>query len=151
MNHKPIKKIDFEKHAKWLLPLIVITVLFFQININSKDRYEYNPMIMFFNSTGQIPKPGKIWMQTIPITTGNGQVVDISTAGFSSISTINITGINNTATVTSMPNCIVKSNTLTSLTFNTTVGNSAIVAILNGLVIPSNTTGMSASIVVIGN
>lgn len=132
--------------------LVGFGVLFFNSFVFSTTKnYEYNPVIMFFNSTGRIPKPGKVWMQTIPITTASGQTVDISSAGFTSISTINITGINNTSTVASMPICMIKSNTLTSLTFNTVVGNSAIIAILAGLVAPGSTSGMTASIVVIGN
>lgn len=132
--------------------LILVACLFFKgLVFSTTKNYEYNPIIMFYNNSGRIPKPGKVWMQTIPITTANGQTVDISSAGFTSISTINITGINNTSTVASMPICMIKSNTLTSLTFNTVVGNSAIIAILAGLIAPGSTSGMTASIVVIGN
>lgn len=144
-----------EHKIKYSNAIVFIVVAFFAMGIFATDNKqplpEYNPQIMFFNSTGRIPKPGKIWMETIPITTANGQVVDISAAGFTSISSINIAGAANTTTITSMPNCVVKSNTLTTVTFNTTVSNSAVLAILQGLVFPASTTGMTASVTVIGN
>lgn len=111
---------------------------------------EYNPMITWYNASGMVPKPGKIWLATVPITTANAQVVDISSAGFTAIESINVAGANNSASITAQPNCIVKTNTLTSVTFNTTVSNSAVLAILQGLVFPASTTGMTASIIVIG-
>jgi len=89
-------------------------------------------------------------MGTVPITTANGQVVDISSAGFTFIESINVAGANNSSSITQQPNCIVKTNTLTSVTFNTTVSNSAVLAILQGLVFPASTTGMTASVIVIG-
>lgn len=120
------------------------------ISIASAKFPEYNPMITWYNSSGVIPKPGKIWMGTVAITTANAQVVDISSAGFTTIESINVAGANNSTSITAQPNCIVKTNTLTSVAFNTTVSNSAVLAILQGLAFPASTTGMTASIIVIG-
>lgn len=130
---------------------ILISAMTFTFFVFAKEKPEYNPLIRWYNASGEIAKPGKIWMATVPITTATGQVVDISSAGFTSISSINIAGASNSSTITALPNCILKTNTLTSITFNTTVSNSAVLAILQGLTFPASTTGFSAHIIILGN
>lgn len=140
-----------ETARNWLVIISVSIAFSSFVFAASKTKPEYHPEVMFYNSTGQIGKPGKIWMQTVTITDGSSQTVDISSAGFTSIATVNITGANNTNTLTAQPLCMEKSHTLTSLVFNTETGNASVLAILAGTQTPASTTGMTASIVIIGN
>lgn len=112
--------------------------------------FEYNPMIKFYNLSGQIQTPRKMLFDRVAITSAS-QTIDISAAGFTNVTQVALVGENNTATIASMPIVTIKSFTTTSVTFNTVVGNTAILAILQGLKTPTDFTGMWINVVAIGN
>ena len=97
-----------------------------------------------YNSSGLIPiAPFKIWTETITPSTGSGQVVDISSAGFSTILSVQLTATNNTNTISSMPFVSLQSYTSSQVTFNILTYNS-------GFIVPSSLTGVTIQVLVIG-
>lgn len=83
--------------------------------------------------------------------TSSPQTIDITTSGFTNVYAVVPQGENNTATVANMPNCSLKSFTNTSVIINTTVGNTGIVGLLAGLVVPTTFTGMYCDLILVGN
>lgn len=136
----------------WIRLLIVVTcvVVSLPFIIASKQPAEYNPMIKFYNLSGQIQTPRKMLFDRVAITSAS-QTIDISAAGFTNVTQVALVGENNTATIANMPIVTIKSFTTTSVTFNTVVGNTAILAILQGLKTPTDFTGFDVNIFVIGN
>lgn len=115
---------------------------------------EYNPVVSFFTSAGQIRQPTRVWDGIITPSTGNGQVIDISSAGFSSINSITITPANNTTSVTAMPLVAIKSYTSSQVVINILASNNQLVSVLGTTVTPLVTattlTGFSVHVRVDG-
>lgn len=116
---------------------------------------EFNPIkTRYYNSSGEIMKASKVW-EGIVVPSSSTQTIDISSAGFTNIRKINITGANNTTTLTSMPFAIIKSYTNTSITVSILASNNQIVALLNtsvsGLVLATGLTGMELHVEVNGD
>lgn len=115
----------------------------------------------FYDSTGEITNTYvsdlKVWLGTVVPTTGNGYVIDISSAGFSQIKTVTVLPMKNTANANDMPDVSVKSITNTALTVNIKNGNGAVVSILginvlsgSPMVFSSDVSGISLYVRVTG-
>lgn len=141
-----------EKLPYWFRALIVVAItgVSLQFIMASDKKPEYNPMIKFYNLSTQIQTPRKMMIDRIAITSAS-QTIDISAAGFTSISNVALIGENNTATLGNMPVIIIKSFTTTSVTFNTIVGNTSVVLLGSAILSPTTFTGMFVDIVVLGN
>lgn len=135
--------------------VILIVVLFFV----KKAEAAYNPAANAptnFNGSGQISIT-KRWMGVITPNTGNGYSVDISSAGFSNVMSVNAIAAKNTATTTSVPNISVKSYTTTAVVLNIIEGNSSLVSILGSGVLLgvstqfANVSGLTVWVIVEGN
>lgn len=79
----------------------------------------------FFNTSGEIDNSGgrKVWRDILTPTTGNGYVINISSAEFTSISSVNVLALKNTSTTTQIPTVSLKSVTNTAVTVNITQAN----------------------------
>lgn len=110
-----------------------------------------------FNASGSVTAFTKRWTGEVAPSTGNAYSIDISSAGFSTIGNVQIIGIKNTATVTSMPNVSIKTKSTSAIVVNITEGNTATVVILginvlNGApTIFANVSGLTLSVMVEGN
>lgn len=147
---KYIYKLSYPIRALIVVVLIASCLPFILASTHSEKKVEYNPMIKFYNLSGQIITPRKMLFDRIAITSSS-QTIDISAAGFTNVTQVAIIGENNTTTIGNMPITTVKSFTTTSVTFNTMVSNTAVLAILNGLTTPASFTGFEANIFIIGN
>lgn len=113
--------------------------------------------ITYYDSTGSTSSPTKIWRYKVTPTTGNGFSINISSAGFSSISSVSIISIKNTSTATSVPKVSIKSYTTSAIVVNIIEGNASTVNILSSLVSLgvseqfANTTGLTLFVKVEGN
>lgn len=131
---------------------ILITIL---IVIASFDHRAYEP-VSFYTRNGKINRLIKVFSDTITPSTANGYSLDISSAGFNTVLSVNAIAVRNTATSTSVANVGVKTMSTTSIVFNSTEGNSSLINILgsNVLLGPSTafaaTSGLQLSVVVIG-
>lgn len=116
---------------------------------------EFNPIkTRYYNSSGEIMKPSKVW-EGIVVPTGSTQTIDISSAGFNTIRKINITGGNNTSTLTSMPFAVIKSYSTTQIQVTVLASNNQIINLfgtaVNGLVLATGLTGMELHVEVNGD
>lgn len=140
-----------EKLPYWFRLLIVVTCTCVALPfVIASKQPEYNPMIKFYNLSTQIQTPRKMLIDRIAITAAS-QTIDISAAGFTSISNVALVGENNTATLGNMPVIIIKSFTTTSVTFNTIVGNTSVVLLGSAILAPTTFTGLNANLFIMGN
>lgn len=147
---KYIYKLSYPIRALIVVVLIVACLPFILASTHSEKKVEYNPMIKFYNLSGQIITPRKMLFDRIAITSAS-QTIDISAAGFTNVTQVAIIGENNTITIGNMPITTVKSFTTTSVIFNTIVPNTAIIALGAGMLAPTTFTGFNANLFVIGN
>lgn len=103
-----------------------------------------------YTASGLQAAQEKRWYGIITPTTGTGQSVDISSAGFSGINTVQLTPFLNTTTVTSIPIISGKTYTNTAVTFNLVTSNSGIIGLLVGLVAITTLTGITVQVEVNG-
>lgn len=119
---KPINFISF------LLFLLILCVFAW-----NKDSHV---PIRVFRASGEVSLGGtRIYADTITPTTGNGFVIDISAAGFTTMPRVQVSAMRNTGTVTSVPNVAVKSISTTQVVVNITEGNTATVNILGNIIL----------------
>lgn len=88
-----------------------------------------NTIYSFYNKNGSIANQMKVWCDTVPVTAAS-QAIDISSAGFTKILSIQVQPALNTTTVASMPIASVKSWTTSSVTVNFIQSNSSVISIL---------------------
>ena len=112
----------------------------------------------FYNHAGLLEKPVKVYTDTVSPNTANGYSIDISGAGFSSISSVGVNALLNTGTVASMPLVVIKSFSTTSVVVNILTQNNATVTILGinvlsgaPLQFAASTSGIVLHVQVIGN
>lgn len=133
------------KRISYFFASVIVIFAFCIVFVYAKP--EYNPVVRYYTSSGIINQPTRVWDGVITPTTGAGQTVDISSAGFSSINSVSITPANNTSTVTSMPFVCIKSYTTSQITVNVLTSNNQTISILGANVTPVVTattlTGMS--------
>lgn len=148
---KYIYKLSYPIRALIVVVLIAACLPFILASTHSEKKVEYNPMIKFYNLSGQIITPRKMLFDRIAITSAGGQSIDISAAGFTNVTQVALIGENNTGTIGNMPITTVKSFTTTAILFNTVVPNPSIIALGAGAIAPTSFTGMYVNIFVIGN
>lgn len=139
-------------YAKLLGIFIICFTLCFVFAKIEKTNVEYDPLkTTYYDASGRLMKAYRVWDGIITPTTATGQTIDITSAGFTSISTIELTAANNTTTVTSMPIVMIKSYTNTSVVCNILTSNVGVLSILQGLVGPTTLTGMTIHAHITGN
>lgn len=121
----------------------------------------YTPAIsplVFYNASGLITPPTKAWASnSVTPSTGDGYSIDISSAGFSSITSINVEVIKSTSVANAAPILSIKSASTTTIVVNIVEGNSATVSILGINVLSgsphvfADVTGLTLSVRVEGN
>lgn len=82
---------------------------------------------IYYNSSGRIHQRIKKWVGRVSITNGSGQSIDISSAGFGTITSISVLAEKNATTA---PNVSVKSYTTSAVVLNVKEENNAVVQIL---------------------
>lgn len=87
----------------------------------------------YFDGSGPIT-PTKKWMDTVSPDTGDGYVVDISSAGFSEIWTITLASTKNTSSATSAVKVSLRSKTTSELVLNIIEGNDSTISLLGSIV-----------------
>lgn len=136
---------------------IFVTIALIILGFSWIERFNSNPV--YYDHTGQLTtNQVRIWSDTLTPTTANGQSINISSAGFSTIKSITVTTQLNTATVGSMPIVIVKSFTTSAIVVNILTQNNSTVTILGISVLSgaplqfaASTTGIVLHITVQGN
>ena len=120
------------------------------ITVNVKDQYK----IQRYNGSGLITSVCKEWYGIITPSSSSGQTVDISSAGFSAIHSIQVSAANNTGSATSVPLVGIKSYTTSQITLNiVSSNNNTIASLLSpiiGLIFPSSVAGYTIHVVVKG-
>ena len=113
----------------------------------------YQP-IQFYNRSGVLNQNMKILIDTITLTSASGQVIDVSSAGFTKILSVQVQAELNTNNASVSPIVDVKSYTTTSITTNTFQANSQTVSILGinviGLQFLQSTAGTKLHICIVG-
>lgn len=110
----------------------------------------------YYNASGSMSAPTKVWMGTVTPTTGNGYSINISSAGFSTILGYQVIVNKNNSTANSSANVSVKSVSTSALVVNIVEGNASTTTILGINVLSgapldwANTTGMTLSVIVFG-
>lgn len=119
--------------------------------------FNREPQVKIYNRSGIINHEIRLWIDTITVTSASGFSIDISSAGFSGITTVSAEAIRNTGALTSVPSCHVKTIGTSTLFLNLTEENSTTINLLGSLVLlgaplqfVSNTSGLQVAIVVIG-
>lgn len=112
----------------------------------------------YYDQSGLISQPIKVFTGTVSPNTSNGYSIDISGAGFSSISSVAVNALLNTGTVASMPLVVVKSVSTSAVVVNILTQNNATVTILGinvlsgaPLQFAASTSGIVLHVQVIGN
>lgn len=112
--------------------------------------------VKYYNASGPINQKMKVWVGRVAITSAQGQTIDISSAGFNNIVSIQALAERNTTTATSVPNPAVKSYSNTSVSFNIIEGSTSLVTLLTIPVLGgppyvfANTTGLFLHVIVTG-
>lgn len=121
-----------------------------------KNKPSGSDSVSYYNKSGRIYQRMKEWTDTITPTIASGQTVDISSAGFTKILSIQACSIRNTTTVTSVPNVAIKSYSTTSVSLNIIEGNGSVITLLGSGVLLgasnqfANTSGLTVFIKVDG-
>lgn len=87
----------------------------------------------YFNASGPITPPTKIWSGVVTPNTGNGYAIDISSAGFESLTSVLITPFKFTSTPADVPRVAIKTYTTTAIIVNIVDSNTAAFANLTNL------------------
>jgi len=116
----------------------------------------YDPVPTYYNRAGQIKKNMRIWTDTVAVTSA-APVVNISSAGFSTIVSVQPQIIQTAGTISNFTWCNLASYTNTSVTLFLTQANNNTVNILGSIVLlgtplqqPSTFSNMSVVLEVIG-
>lgn len=84
----------------------------------------------FFTSTGAVAGTVKIWTGIVPATQAAGQVISLTSAGFTKILTANVIALRDVADPMQVPNVAIKAISTSQLTVNIVQPNNATVSIL---------------------
>lgn len=141
-----------------LLTLIVVWIVGSFSFRGIKDFNKTYYPISFFNHNGQFQTDGmKVYCDTLTPTTASGMAIDISAAGFTTITTAQVIALENVATADASPQVSIKTISNTSLTVNITQANSSLVSILGlnvlqgaGLVFSGNLSSVKLYVMVLG-
>jgi len=118
--------------------------------------FAYDPPIRYYNRNGLISKQMKIWMDTVSVASSTPSV-NISSAGFSTIVSVQAQIIQSSPTLSNFTWCNATSYSTSSVTLFLAQENSSTVNILGSLVLlgtplqaPSSFSNMFVSLEVIG-
>lgn len=115
------------KYVATVIVSIIFCLIIFSIAGKNKG---YTP-VRIFDRTGEgTVMGGKIWRDTITATSSSGMSIDISSAGFTNIGTVNVMALRNTATATDAPQVALKSVSNTAITVNITQASASLVSVL---------------------
>jgi len=123
--------------------------------INGAGFLTENP-VSDFGAAGPITIT-KRWIGTVTPLTGNGYVIDISSAGFTNVLGYQIIAVRNTVITSSMPTVSVKAVSANAISVNIIEANTSVINILgnnvlNGLpMVFSNVLGLTLNVIVYGN
>lgn len=113
-----------------------------------------NIKTQYYNASGKINQPEKTWVGIVTPTTASGFTVDISSAGFNTITSIQMQSANNTSSAVGVPLVSLKSYTTTQVVMNIIQSNNntiaSLLAPIIGLVFATNLTGITIHILVTG-
>lgn len=128
------------------------------LSISNGNTVTLPGQISYYNASGTITAVTKVFNAVITPTSSNGYTINISSAGFSSITgPPQITAAKNASVATSCPNVSVKSYNNTQIVVNIIEGNPATVNILGSLVLLgeanvfADVTGLTLHVRVEGN
>ena len=113
-------------------------------NLSANRSWTISNGVNFYDSTGAISAPTKVWEYIVTPTTASGFSINIGTASFSSIKTIQITPLKNTSTATSCPSVSLKTVSTSAIVVNLTESNPSTVTIL-GIAVLSGAPQIFAS------
>lgn len=117
---------------------------------------DYSGDVITYNASGIVPIT-KRWIGLITPNTGNGYVVDVSSASFNNILNVQAITIKNTSAATAVPKISLKNFSNTQVVLNIIEGNSSLVTILGFNVLQgvsesfANVTGLTIYLLVEGN
>lgn len=110
----------------------------------------YKSIVKVYNKSGLVGSyPMKIWDDTVTVTSSNGQSIDISSAGFTKVTSVQAQAFNNTNTVANIPVSSGKTWSTTSIAISTVQENTGL-SILAGLLFAGNLSGVIIHVFVIG-
>lgn len=117
-------------------------------------RWGLGNRVKYYTTGGALTSTMKTWVGIITPSSSSGYSVDISSAGFSTILSIQVQALNNTNTVTSMPMVTVQSYTTSAVVISIITSNNATIASLLspiiGLVTASSLSGTTLHVRVDG-
>lgn len=105
------------------------------VSITSGNTITLNNPIIYYSTSGTVTPVTKVWRSIVTPTTSNGYTIDISSAGFSTITNIQIVASKNSSNAYQCPNSSIKSYTNSQLVVNIIEGNASTVNILGSLVL----------------
>lgn len=107
-----------------------------------------------YNAAGRLRQRQKEWVGIITPITANGQTIDISSAAFTTITSIQIQASNNTSSATSVPVISLKSYTTAQIVVNIVMSNSTLVSVLGstvaGLAFATSLSGVTLHVLIHG-
>jgi hypothetical protein len=112
--------------------------------------------VQFYNASGKVNQKVKIWSGNVSPSTSSGYSIDISSAGFSTILSVNVVAVRNTSSAAVSPNVSIKTKSTSAIVVNIVEDNPATVVILGINVLsgsPSvfaSTSGLTLDVTVIG-
>lgn len=134
------------KHWGWFFFAFIFLCLIAGLASDwNKKPDAYQPYPKMYNRSGVLLRQMRIFCDTIIPTTGNGQTVDISAAGFSTICNAVVTAQKNTATLSDIPLVSVKNCTTTTLTVNIINPNMSLVTLLGSGVLLGGAVGFEGA------
>lgn len=107
-------------------------------------------LIKFYNRGGLVSHQMKIWADTVTPSTANGYSVNISSAGFTTILSIQATVFQNSSTAATIPLISGKTFTNSAAVINIQTSNTGVIGLLVGLIFATNLAGMTVHLVVVG-
>lgn len=104
--------------------------VFRYLRSNGQSMFLYRNRIALFDRTGNVSNRLRMWADTLTPSTGNSQSIDISSAGFTKILSVQAQVQTNTTAANDVPVVAVKSYTTSSVVLNIVQGNTTAVSIL---------------------
>lgn len=114
----------------------------------------YRRRTTYYNSSGSVTKTMKVWHGIVTPTSSNGYSIDISSAGFTTITSIQVQAEYNTNNASAVPLVSIRSYSTTAVVVNIIQSNSTVVSIIGinilGLQFLQNLTGVKLHVTVEG-
>lgn len=118
--------------------------------LNNDTAANHLNLIKFYNRSGLVSHQMKVWADTVTPSTANGYSVNITSAGFTTILSVQATVFQNSSTAATIPLISGKTFTTSAIITNVQTSNSGVLGILTGLIFATSLTGMTIHVVVVG-